>query len=156
MWHGLKSAGTLDERVQRGLDARQRVPHDAHTDLYRSQVRPDPLKLVLEQDQDRIPALIGVRHERMAKNVHSYLRGSDVVMAADLAVTPVSEIHVQACGDVDACTFGYYRSPDGDAVFDLGYFDETLRAPWEWDVKRMAVAMVLVFRPQGLVGKAAS
>ncbi|MCB0899952.1 MAG: DUF2252 domain-containing protein [Actinobacteria bacterium] len=146
MWHGLKSAGTLDERVQRGLDARQRVPHDAHTDLYRSQVRPDPLKLVLEQDQDRIPALIGVRHERMAKNVHSYLRGSDVVMAADLAVTPVSEIHVQACGDVDACTFGYYRSPDGDAVFDLGYFDETLRAPWEWDVKRMAVAMVLAMR----------
>ena len=104
MWHGLKSAGTLDERVQRGLDARQRVPHDAHTDLYRSQVRPDPLKLVLEQDQDRIPALIGVRHERMAKNVHSYLRGSDVVMAADLAVTPVSEIHVQACGDVVGTT----------------------------------------------------
>lgn len=153
MWHGLKSAGTLDERVQRGLDARQRVPHDAHTDLYRSQVRPDPLKLVLEQDQDRIPALIGLRHERMAQNVHSYLRGSDVVMAADLAVTPVSEIHVQACGDVDACTFGYYRSPDGDAVFDLGYFDETLRAPWEWDVKRMAVAMVLATRVAGAPSK---
>ena len=58
MWHALKSAGTLDDRIQRGLDARNRVPHDAHADLYRSQVRPDPLRLVLEQDQGRLPSLI--------------------------------------------------------------------------------------------------
>lgn len=153
MWHSLKTAGTLDERIQRGLDARNRVPHDAHADLYRSQVRPDPIRLVLDQDADRLSSLVGVRHERMAADVHSYFRGSDVVMAADLAVTPVSEINVQACGDVDAFSFGYYRSPDGDAVFDVGYFDETLRAPWEWDVKRMAVGMSLAARARGAAAK---
>jgi uncharacterized protein (DUF2252 family) len=153
MWEALKTAGTLDERIQRGLDARNRVPHDAHADLYRSQVRPDPLRQALDQDQDRLPSLIPVRHERMAADVHSYFRGTDVVMAADLAVTPVSEIHVQACGDVDAYSFGYYRSPDGDPVFDVGYFDETLRAPWEWDVKRMAVGMALAARSAGAAGK---
>ena len=152
MWQ-VKTAGTLDERIQRGLDARHRVPHDAHADLYRSQVRPDPLNLVLEQDQDRLPSLIPVRHARMAADAYGYFRGSDVVMAADLAVTPVSEIHVQACGDVDASSFGYYRSPDGDAVFDVGYFDETLRAPWEWDVKRMAAGMVMAARAMGLATK---
>lgn len=153
MWQALKTAGTLDERIQRGLDARNRVPHDAHADLYRSQVRPDPLHLVLEQDHDRLSALVPVRHQRMAVDVHSYFRGSDVVMAADLAVTPVSEIHVQACGDVDAFSFGYYRAPDGDPVFDVGYFDETLRAPWEWDVKRMAAGMALAARAAGAAPK---
>lgn len=153
MWQALKTAGTLDERVQRGLDARNRVPHDAHADLYRSQVRPDPIRLALEQDHDRLGALIPVRHQRMARDAHSYFRGSDVVMAADLAVTPVSEIHVQACGDVDAFSFGYYRAPDGDPVFDVGYFDETLRAPWEWDVKRMAAGMAIAVRTSGGAAK---
>jgi uncharacterized protein (DUF2252 family) len=146
MWQPLRSAGSLDERIQRGLDARQRVPHDAHADLYRSSARPDPLALVLEQSNGRLDSLIPVRHARMAADVHSYHRGSDVVMAADLAVTPVSEIHVQACGDVDAFSFGAFRGNDGRAVFDLGYFAETLRAPWEWDVKRMAAGLALAAR----------
>lgn len=153
MWQALKIAGTLDERIERGLDARNRVPHDAHADLYRSQVRPDPLVLVLEQDQDRLTSLVGERHRRLAADAHSYFRGSDVVMAADLAVTPVSEINVQACGDVDASSFGYYRSPGGHPVFDVGYFDETLRAPWEWDVKRMAAGMAMAARAAGGAAK---
>jgi uncharacterized protein (DUF2252 family) len=153
MWHALKSAGTLDDRIQRGLDARNRVPHDAHADLYRSQVRPDPLRLVLEQDQDRLPSLIPLRRQRMSADVHQYFRGSDVVMAADLAVTPVSEINVQASGDVDVLSFGYYLPPDGAPVFDVGYFDETLRAPWEWDVKRMAASMAVAVGARGGAAK---
>jgi uncharacterized protein (DUF2252 family) len=153
MWQSLKTAGTLDERIQRGLDARNRVPHDAHADLYRSQVRPDPLRLVLEQEQERLSALIPLRRERMAIDPHAYFRGSDVVMAADLSVTPVSEINVQACGDVDAYSFGYFRPPHGDPVFEIGAFDETLRAPWEWDVKRLATAMVMASRSRGGAAK---
>jgi uncharacterized protein (DUF2252 family) len=153
MWQALKTAGSLDERIQRGLDARNRVPHDAHTDLYRSQVRPDPLKLVLEQEQDRLASLIPLRRQRMAADPHSYFRGSDVVMAADLSVTPVSEINVQACGDVDAFSFGYFRPPNGDPVFEVGSFYETLRAPWEWDVKRMAAGMALAARSSGAAAK---
>ncbi|MEI2785429.1 MAG: DUF2252 family protein [Candidatus Nanopelagicales bacterium] len=153
MWQALKTAGSLDERIQRGLDARNRVPHDAHADLYRSQVRPDPLRLVLEQDQDRLASLIPLRHERMATDAHSYFRGADVVMAADLSVTPVSEINVQACGDVDAFTFGYFRPPHGEPVFEVGSFYETLRAPWEWDVKRMSTGLVLAARAAGAAAK---
>jgi uncharacterized protein (DUF2252 family) len=153
MWQALKTAGSVDERIQRGLEARSRVPHDAHTDLYRSQVRPDPLKLVLDQEHERLPSLIPVRRQRMAADAHSYFRGSDVVMAADLAVTPVSEINVQACGDVDAFSFGYFRPPDGDPVFEVGSFDETLRAPWEWDVKRMAAGVALAARASGAAAK---
>lgn len=153
MWQALKTAGSLDERIQRGLDARSRVPHDAHADLYRSQVRPDPLRLVLEQDHDLLQSLIPVRRQRMAADPHSYFRGSNVVMATDLSVTPVSEINVQACGDVDAFSFGYFRPPHGDPVFEVGSFDETLRAPWEWDVKRMAAGMSLAARASGAAAK---
>lgn len=153
MWQALKTAGTLDERIQRGLDARTRVPHDAHTDLYRSQVRPDPLTLVLDQEHDRLAALVPQRRARMAADPHAYFRGSGVVMAADLAVTPVSEINVQVCGNVDAYTFGYFRPPHGDPVFEVGSMDETLRAPWEWDVKRMAAGMALAARADGAPAK---
>lgn len=153
MWQSLKSAGSLDERIQRGLDARNRVPHDAHADLYRSQVRPDPLALVLDQDSDRLTSMIPLRHQRMAQDAYTYFRGSNVVMAADLVVTPVSEIHVQASGAVDPHTFGLYRSPDGDPVFELGSFEETLRAPWEWDVKRMASGFALAARSEGAQAK---
>lgn len=153
MWQVLKTAGSLDERIQRGLDARNRVPHDAHADLYRSQVRPDPLVLVLEQDADRLTSMVPVRHERMAQDAYKYFRGSNVVMAADLAVTPVSEIHVQATGAADPHTFGLYRSPDGDPVFEVGSFEETLRAPWEWDVKRMAAGFALAARVSGAPAK---
>lgn len=153
MWQALKTAGSLDERIQRGLDARTRVPHDAHTDLYRSQVRPDPLHLVLDQEQDRLQSLIPLRQSRMAADAHAYFRGSGVVMAADLAVTPVSEIHVQACGNVDAFSFGYFRPPHGDPVFEVGSLEETLRAPWEWDVKRMAAGLAIAARADGASAK---
>jgi hypothetical protein len=102
----------------------------------------------MEQDSDRLTGLVPVRHQRLAADVHGFFRGSDAVMAADLSVTPVSEIHVQACGDIDVYSFGYYRAPDGNPVFDIGCFSETLRAPWEWDVKRLAVAMAVAVRSE--------
>ena len=79
----------------------------------------------------------------MSADVHQYFRGSDVVMAADLAVTPVSEINVQASGDVDVLSFGYYRSPGRGAGVRRRLLRRNPRAPWEWDVGRMAASMAV-------------
>jgi uncharacterized protein (DUF2252 family) len=38
---------------------------------------------------------------------------------------------------------GAFASPTGALVFDLNDFDETIPGPWEWDVKRLAVSLVL-------------
>ncbi len=71
-------------------------------------------------------------------------------MAADLAATPAIGIHVQACGDCHLMNFGGFATPERNILFDINDFDETLPAPWEWDVKRLAASFVLASRSNGL------
>jgi uncharacterized protein (DUF2252 family) len=44
---------------------------------------------------------------------------------------------------------GAYAAPDGQLVFDINDFDETIRGPFEWDLKRMAASLVLAGRASG-------
>jgi uncharacterized protein (DUF2252 family) len=64
-------------------------------------------------------------------------------MADDLSRTPSSGIYVQACGDCHLLNFGAYATPERKLVFDINDFDETLPAPWEWDIKRLATSFVV-------------
>jgi len=73
-------------------------------------------------------------------------------MAWDLSKTLATGIYVQACGDCHAANFGGFASPERRLLFDINDFDETLRAPWEWDVKRLAASIVLASRELGLGG----
>ncbi len=72
------------------------------------------------------------------------------MMALDLSKTPVTGIRVQACGDCHAANFGGFASPERRLLFDINDFDETLQAPWEWDVKRLAASVVLASRELGM------
>jgi uncharacterized protein (DUF2252 family) len=102
---------------------------------------------VLDQSSEgRIPELIPVRYGRMLVSPFTWYRGSALQMAADLASTPATRLRVQACGDAHLANFGVYATPERRAVFDLNDFDETLPAPWEWDVKRLAASFVLACR----------
>jgi uncharacterized protein (DUF2252 family) len=67
-------------------------------------------------------------------------------MAYDLARTPVSGLRVQACGDAHLLNFGGFATPERHIVFDVNDFDETLPAPWEWDVKRLAASVMVAAR----------
>jgi uncharacterized protein (DUF2252 family) len=67
-------------------------------------------------------------------------------MAADLSQTPATGIHVQACGDCHLLNFGGFATPERNILFDINDFDETLPAPWEWDIKRLATSFVLAAR----------
>ena len=73
----------------------------------------------------------------------AFMRGSAAVMAADLAATPTSGLWVQSCGDCHLANFGAYAAPDGAPVFDINDFDETLPAPFEWDLKRLATSFAV-------------
>jgi uncharacterized protein (DUF2252 family) len=86
----------------------------------------------------------------MAVSPFTFLRGSAMVMAWDLAHLPHSEIYVQACGDAHLCNFGIFATPERQIIFDLRDFDETLPAPWEWDVKRLAASIIVAARERGL------
>ena len=79
----------------------------------------------------------------MMQSPFAFYRGAAAIMAADLAPTPASGIRVQACGDCHLMNFGGFATPERRIIFDINDFDETLPAPWEWDVKRLAASFVL-------------
>src|SRR5262249_28161831 len=45
--------------------------------------------------------------------------------------------------------FGGFATPERNVVFDINDFDETLPAPWEWDVKRLATSCVIAGEHNG-------
>jgi uncharacterized protein (DUF2252 family) len=85
----------------------------------------------------------------MIESPFAFYRGAAAVMAADLAPTPVTGIEVHACGDAHLLNFGLFGSPERTLLFDVNDFDETLRAPWEWDVKRLAASATVAARQHG-------
>ena len=115
--------------------------------------RPDPLELLAQQERQRLPWLLPVRHSRMAQDPFAFFRGAAVVMAADLARAPHAGLMVQLCGDAHLLNFGFYGSPERQLLFDITDFDETHPGPFEWDVVRLATSLVLAARSLGLSDK---
>lgn len=133
-------------RYAAGKALRRRVPRSSHALWSPPRDRPDPLSLFAAADRDRVPELLPIRYGRMSQSPFAFLRGAAVVMAHDLAATPVTGLRVQLCGDAHVRNFGFFATPERDQVFDLNDFDETLRGPWEWDVKRLATSLVVAGR----------
>jgi uncharacterized protein (DUF2252 family) len=134
------------ERLQAGKALRKKVPRAAHGSWTPSGNGRDPVEIVECSSHGRLPELIPVRYGRMLRSPFTFLRGSAALMALDLAGTPVTGMQVQACGDCHLLNFGLFATPERNLIFDLRDFDETLRAPWEWDVKRLATSFVVAGR----------
>ena len=112
--------------------------------------RPDPIDLLKDSDRGRLPILLPIRYARMRASPFAFFRGAAALMAADLAKGTVTGIRVQACGDCHVANFGGFGTPERRLVFDINDFDETLPAPWEWDLKRLAASIVLAMRDAGI------
>jgi uncharacterized protein (DUF2252 family) len=150
----LKALGpTVDERMAAGKALRAKVPRTSHAEWKAPPNRRDPVDVLAQSNRGRLPKLLPIRYGRMRQSPFAFFRGSAALMAMDLAGTPVTQIHVQACGDCHAANFGGFASPERRLLFDINDFDETLRAPWEWDVKRLAASVTLASRELGLGGR---
>jgi len=141
---------TTKERLAAGKKIRERVPRSSHAKWIAAGNRPDPIELLKTTDRGRLPALLPIRYARMRQSPFAFLRGAAALMAADLASTRVTGIRVQACGDCHVANFGGFGTPERQLVFDINDFDETLPAPWEWDVKRLALSILLATRDVGI------
>jgi len=108
-----------------------------------------PIEILIGQGKTRIAELLPIRYARMKANPFAFLRGAAAIMAADLAPGPTAGLRVQACGDCHLANFGAYATPEGTPVFDVNDFDETLPAPFEWDVKRLAASLAVAGRVAG-------
>ena len=118
--------------------------------------RRDPVEILVEQGADRQQDLLPIRYGRMAASPFAFLRGAAAVMAADLAPSPVTGLRVQAIGDAHISNFGVFATPERRLVFDVNDFDETLPAPWEWDVKRLVASVAVAAQENGAGRKAAA
>ena len=131
---------------------RETVPRSAHEGWTPPPERLDPLERLEENNRTRLPELVPVRYGRMLVSPFAFMRGSAVLMADDLATTPTTALRVQACGDAHLGNFGVFATPERNLFFDVNDFDETLPAPWEWDVKRLAASVALAGRNLGITG----
>ena len=140
---------TPDEWRRRGREMREAVPRQSHAEWEPPADRPDPVDILEEQASTRVPDLVPIRYGRMIASPFAYFRGAAAPMAWDLAHTPASGIRVQACGDAHLLNFGMFAAPDRRLVFDVNDFDETLPAPFEWDLKRLAASFAVAARERG-------
>jgi len=132
-----------------GKSLREKCPRRSHALWKAPPNRPDPLRLLEQSNEGRIRELIPIRYGRMVRTPFTFYRGAALNMAADLALTPTTGLRVQACGDAHLLNFGDFATPERRVVFDINDLDETLPAPWEWDVKRLAASFVLACRNNG-------
>jgi uncharacterized protein (DUF2252 family) len=136
----------LEERRAIGVEWRQKLPLDALAGWAPPANRADPVDILIAQGKERIAELLPERYARMKVDPFAFLRGAAAIMAADLASGSSTGLRVQACGDCHLANFGSYATPEGTPVFDVNDFDETLPAPFEWDVKRLAASLVVAGR----------
>jgi uncharacterized protein (DUF2252 family) len=147
--HSKMARLTPDELYEQGRLLRKKCPRQSHAVWAAPHDRADPLSLLAQSTKGRIPELIPIRYGRMLQSPFAFYRGAALNMAADLARTPVTGLHVQACGDCHLLNFGMFATPERREIFDINDLDETLPAPWEWDVKRLAASFVLACRNNG-------
>jgi uncharacterized protein (DUF2252 family) len=137
---------TRQERLVAGKALREKVPREHHAFWKPNAKRRDPIDVLEESNQDRMPELVPIRYGRMLRSPFTFLRGSAGLMAYDLSTLPSTGVRVQACGDCHLLNFGLFATPERNLVFDLNDFDETLPAPWEWDVKRLGASFAVAAR----------
>ncbi len=144
-----KQPSSRAERYAIGKGLRQQVPRSSLAGWEVPADRPDPVELIIESHSGRVPELIPVRVARMVASPYGFLRGSAVVMAADLAGLPATGITPVICGDAHLGNFGFYASPEGELVIDLNDFDEAHPGSWEWDLRRLVASIWVAGRENG-------
>ncbi len=140
------AAPSADERAATGKAAREQVSRSSHGEWEPAGDRRDPVEVLEGQATTRVPELVPIRYGRMLASPFTFFRGAAAIMAMDLANTPRSGLHVQACGDAHLSNFGVFAAPDRRLVVDVNDFDETLPGPWEWDVKRLTASFAIAGR----------
>src|ERR1019366_7986368 len=140
---------SISARLTRGKSLRKDLPRTKQGEWQPPSDRPDPIDTLLAADHGRVTDLLPIKYGRMAASPFGFFRGAAPVMARDLAALPRTGLLVQLCGDAHIRNLGAFASAEGNIVFDINDFDETIRGPWEWDMKRLATSFVLAGRESG-------
>jgi uncharacterized protein (DUF2252 family) len=141
---------THAERQALGRHARKQVARRAHADFKLDICPTDPLAILADSMRGRVARLVPIKYQRMAASPFHFFRGAVPIMAADLSCHPSTGLLTQLCGDAHVENLGAFASLDNRIVFDLNDFDETIRGPFEWDIRRLATSVILAGRDAGI------
>jgi uncharacterized protein (DUF2252 family) len=142
-----KQYSTREERREAGRKCRDMVSRVSQGQFDPTKRKFDPVALMNAAHKDRDAELMPLKNARMSISPFTFYRGAAPLMAADLATLPRTGLDVQICGDAHVQNLGAFGGgPNGKMIFDINDFDETIRGPWEWDVKRMATSLILAGR----------
>jgi uncharacterized protein (DUF2252 family) len=153
--NSLVSRLTAAELRAKGKKLRKKCPRSSQATWKAPPDRRDPVDLIEEANIGRLPQLVPIRHGRMMLSPFTFYRGTALNMAADLATTATTGVRVQVCGDAHLGNFRLFATPERRVIFDIQDLDETLPAPWEWDVKRLAASFVVASRNNNLTEQVA-
>ena len=149
------SHSSRSDRYSAGKALRAQHPRTKHAEYEVTDGR-DPVAILAETDAGRIESLLPIRYQRMLVSPFTFLRGSAAVMAADLAGIDGAGIPVQSCGDCHLMNFGAFLTPEGNVLFDINDFDETLPdIDFTVDLKRLVASMAVAALDAGLSDKKA-
>ena len=140
---------TVEEKKAEGREYRKVIPRSALGQWDVETNRELVKALLTQQESRRVPLLVPLRHQRMAVSPFTFFRGSAILQAHDLAMTPYTDLRVQGCGDAHISNFGIFASPERRMVFDINDFDETLPIPFDCDIKRLAASVEICGRDRG-------
>lgn len=137
-----------------GKAQRKKIPREQLSQL---SVRPQGISALSIYDwsnQGRLEKLKPIRAKRMSVSPFTYYRGMPSLMLFDQAWEQFnSGLFQQICGDCHLSNFGGFASPERNLLFGINDFDETLVAPFEWDLKRLATSFVIAARDIDLADK---
>ena len=140
-------------RIAAGRERRASVPIESHAEVVVDDARPDPVDLLVAQDEHRLAPLVPIRHARMLVSPFTFYRGGAAIMASNLSRGPSTDLRVQLCGDAHLSNFGVFNGADRRLVFDVNDFDETSPGPFEWDLKRLVASVTIAGRNNDLTAK---
>jgi uncharacterized protein (DUF2252 family) len=144
---------SIEARLAHGKSLRAGLPRSKQGEWQSPSDRPHPVETLLDANRGRLEELLPIKYGRMAVSPFGFFRGAAPLMARDFATLPRTGLFVQLCGDAHIRNLGAFASAEGSIVFDINDFDETMRGPWEWDMKRLATSFVLAGRESGLTDR---
>ncbi|WP_336165926.1 DUF2252 domain-containing protein [Acinetobacter sp. 161(2023)] len=133
---------------------RKKVPREQLSKLSKRPKGTTALTIYDWSNQGRVEKLKPIRAKRMSSSPFTFYRGMASLMLFDQAWEQVnSGLFQQICGDCHLSNFGGFASPERNLLFGINDFDETLVAPFEWDVKRLATSFVIAAHDINLAKK---
>ncbi|ENW06531.1 DUF2252 domain-containing protein [Acinetobacter beijerinckii] len=145
---------TKNEGFKLGKTQRKRIPREQLSQLSERPKGTTALKIYDWSNQGRLEQLKPIRAKRMSVSPFTFYRGMPSLMLFDQAWEQNhSGLFQQICGDCHLSNFGGFASPERNLLFGINDFDETLVAPFEWDLKRLATSFLIAARDIDLADK---